>query len=141
MKQLITVILFFYCYSLYSQENNIPIRLFKEEQIIKGPFKVVFINQDTTYSQNTEHVRSSDLNYYSIRICFNEYGILIPKRNDQIYSMDIYLNRKTYRKKLGETRFGIGSIIKRYYYIDIGIDVILRISRSNKKHRKSELNG
>jgi hypothetical protein len=135
MKQTITFFLIFNFGLLFSQNSKpIPVILFKNEHIIEDAYDIYFINEDTIIKHSGQNLKREDLNDYSIRICYSKDRLLIPKRNDQIEYIHVFLDKRSYRKILKETHFGIENPFKKYYYIDLGVDIILRISKSKRKY-------
>jgi hypothetical protein len=135
MKKLLMFLAIFQIIFAFCQENEIiPITIFKGGVEIEKSFDIYLVNTDTIIPLNKYEIKKKHLNDYSLRICFNKDRLLIPLRNDLVNHVKIFLDRKSYKKVLNEANFGIGNPFKKYYYVDLGLDIMLKVSRSKKKY-------
>jgi len=115
--------------------DSIPIEFFKNGKKIDLNFDIELLNKDTSIRKSIQKLSKYDINKYSIRICSDKYRLLVPIRYDSINFFRVYVNKKSYRK-LKEAKFGMGKLFKKYYYVNLGLNVMLRVSRSKKKYCK-----
>jgi len=128
-------IFFFYNFNFISAQNadTIPITLYKGNKTIDVFFPIIFKGEDTLFIQECGYLSVNDLKMYSVGICYGKHRLFIPRREENVWYIHIYLNKYTYRKKLGESGFAIGKIFRKYYYVDLGLDVVFKIPKTKKK--------
>lgn len=107
-------------------------KLIKGQDVVIESFEVYLLGNDTTFLLLSNDFKVYYLNEYSIRVCNDKHRIFIPKRDDEALYLHVYLDKKSYKKAFGGTDFGFFNPLRKYYYIDLGLDVIIRTSRSKK---------
>lgn len=117
--------------SLAQSDKKIEIELYKDHKKIKSGFYVFLVGNDTTISLSEPVIKATDINQYSIRVCYGKHRLLIPRRYDDIEHFKVFLDRKSYTA-LDETRFSIGNPFTKYYFVDLGLNVMLRVGRTKK---------
>ena len=111
--------------------KNVTIKLFKKHKSIDN-FELYLVDKDSVLLLNTHSISSDALNSHSLRICYQNHHLLIPSRADSIEYVQVYLDRKSFKEMTGERIKG-GKIFRKKYYIDLGLDIIMTITRSNRK--------
>jgi len=133
MNRLIILLFLFSSHHLLAQSlDSIPIQMFQGGKSIDGPFNLTIIGKDTLYHEEASYINSEVLHTHSIRICHNKCRLLIRSRNEEVFYINIYLTRRTFMKRYGHTKFGIGNPFRKSYYVDLGQDVIFRIQKSKR---------
>jgi hypothetical protein len=137
MRKLIVIILLLCFGEVYSQNHDfVSVELFKNGSKIRDSFKIRLVNSDTVFLIGSQTLAQGHINIFSVEICYDNVRLSVPKRNDTIKYIKIYLDKKTFKKFAGKANFGYKNPFKKYYYIDLGLDVFLRTSRFKKKYCK-----
>lgn len=118
----------------YAQQanNDVPVKVFSKKGTIDD-FNLYLVNNDTVRYLSEHLVPRNILNNYSVRVCYKNHYLLIPTREDSVEYIHIYLDRKSFKQKTSE-RITERNIFRKTYYIDFGLNVLITVTRSNKKY-------
>jgi hypothetical protein len=137
--KLLFVFLLLSIYSSAQNPDTISLSFFKKGEKKSIDYKLVMISNDTTFVNPNKFILREDIGKYSIRICAKNIRLLLSPREDSVQYINIFLDKRTYGK-FNSTKFPIKNPTKKYYYIDYGINVMIRIGRSNNRNCKLVFN-
>lgn len=115
-------------------DKTIPVELIKNGEKVVSIVQVYLHNSDTTFLLTDQTLNQDMINKYSIGICYKNHRILIPQREDTIEYIHVFLDKKSYMKKFYGDNPIKGHLLNKSYYVDFGLDIIMRIGRSKKEY-------
>jgi hypothetical protein len=111
---------------LFAQDPHLEINVYNKFNVKYKNVSFAFFDKDSVYSCGTNKIEKINCTKYSLKICFGNSYLIIPKLEDEIFEIEIYESKIVFTKKYGSTNFNSRNIFKKYYYYSLGWDVVNR---------------